>query len=533
MQASRVLGIDRGRTTGGEKEQTTGASQVGLRLEATWVMAWMGLGMALRFASFGRFPLREDEALYGYWARLVQSGLDPMLERVAVDKPPFFIYILANVFDWLGPTIASARLLNEFCSLLSMLFLWMLARRLYGPKTSVIALALFALSPFAIAFAPTLYTDPMLLAWLLLAMLCAAYRFGLGAGLALGMAFATKQNALLFIPLILSLLFLAPSRRSLNLLHFNLPRFLAPLLRLFTFAAGFYFVWFKVWQWDGWRILPAEIPSFWQQSWNSYGGLDWASPAEWPARAAEWAVVWQWLGGWPPGTLILLSLCVLAILHHSRNTRTRRLDILFALFILAYLIGHIIVGFQPWDRYLLPLTPLLAMLAARGIEAGWERLAGGVNLRSGLVIALVLALGWGTVQSAQARIPVGGDHGAYEGIESVAAYLRENVPEKNGVLYQHWLGWHWNWYLWDGPHGRVYWADPAMLVADLSKHPAGYTRFVVFPSWELNEREPLAAALTPIGFQLSERLTVHRANDNGVQFVVYEIVHIPSTDFAD
>ena len=41
------------------------------------VVFWLGLGMVLRVWSFGWYPLREDEALYAYWARLVASGTRP------------------------------------------------------------------------------------------------------------------------------------------------------------------------------------------------------------------------------------------------------------------------------------------------------------------------------------------------------------------------------------------------------------------------------------------------------------------------
>ena len=499
-----------------------------------WVGTWLLVGVVARVWSFGWFPLREDEALYAYWARLIASGQDTMLEKVAVDKPPFFIYALARFFTWFGPSVETARLLNELCSVLALALLWLLARRLYGSNTAKIALALFALSPFAIAFAPTVYTDPMMVAWLLLALLCASYGLGLGAGLALGMAFASKQNALLFAPLILGVLLLAPPL-SLSP-HLRLPRFLTSspprlLVSLLTAAAGFYFIWYKVWQWDGWRILPAEIPSFWEQAWRTYGGLAWVSPDRWGERLAAWADVWRWLGGWTVGALALAFLILGGLLTHTTHYALRstqhasritypasspprltphasRLTLLLLLFTLAYLLVHVVFSFQPWDRYLLGVTPLLALLAAVGATALWQRWQGRPIMRGLVAVVLTLSLVWGAGQAAVGRIPVGGDHGAYLGIEAVASYLQKVVPAERGVLYHRWLGWHWQWYLWDGPHGRVYWADPQMLVDDLRPDPFGYTRFVVFPAWHDDERPALEKALAEVELRLTPRLLV-------------------------
>ena len=41
------------------------------------------------------YPLHRDEALYGYWARLIASGQDPLLLIPWVDKPPLVLYLLA------------------------------------------------------------------------------------------------------------------------------------------------------------------------------------------------------------------------------------------------------------------------------------------------------------------------------------------------------------------------------------------------------------------------------------------------------
>ena len=201
--------------------------------------------------------------------------------------------------------------------------------------------------------------------------------------------------------------------------------------------------------------------------------------------------------------------------------------LLFTGFSLAYLLLHIIVSFQTWDRYLLPLAPLTAMLSARGALLLWERTpAWGGARRWGLAVILAAVLVWGGWRAATAAIPVGGDHGAYTGLLDVARYLDAHTPRQRGVIYQRWLGWQWDWYLWDR-QDRVYWADEAMLIEDLARDPAGYTRFVVFPAWHLDEKPKLERALAEVGLTLSERLRVNDPRSGELRFVVYQITPIP------
>ena len=441
-----------------------------------WAGFWLLLGSMLRVWQFNWYPLREDEAHYGYWARLIASGKDVMLERVAVDKPPFYLYTLARWFQWFGVSDASGRALNVVLSVLTMVVVGLLAWRIFGPRGGLWGLACFALSPFAISFAPTMYTDPMLTWWVMVALLAASYDLGLLAGLALGMGFATKQTGLLFIPLVGMALPLGHGLRARpwpwqRVWPWPRTRW---LVELGLAGAGFAYLWHKVWQWDGWRILPAEIPDFWTQSWHSYGGLTWVAPWAWPSRVAVWWEVWRWWGGGLLGTLVWVGLALVAgwdawqVVRGEASSKERLAawwTWLFLGFSAGYLVLHVVIGFQPWDRYLLPLAPLSAL---------------------------------------------------------VAAFLDETVPCYHGVIYQRWLGWQWDWYLWDRSD-RVYWEDEEMLVEDVLKDRYGYARFVVFPGWHLDEVPKLEAALAQVGLHLEERMRVEDPATGAVKFLVFEI----------
>src|SRR6476620_3118525 len=69
------------------------------------LMALTFVGFALRLKLLHAFPLREDEAIYGYWARAAVS--DPFFLHVWPDKPPLFIWLLTGAFALLGPSEAA------------------------------------------------------------------------------------------------------------------------------------------------------------------------------------------------------------------------------------------------------------------------------------------------------------------------------------------------------------------------------------------------------------------------------------------
>ena len=64
---------------------------------------------ALRLILFDRFPFREDEAAYAYWA--LHGWLqDPLFLEVWPDKPPIFLWLLGSAFHLFGVSEASRAL---------------------------------------------------------------------------------------------------------------------------------------------------------------------------------------------------------------------------------------------------------------------------------------------------------------------------------------------------------------------------------------------------------------------------------------
>ncbi|MCA9929638.1 MAG: glycosyltransferase family 39 protein [Anaerolineales bacterium] len=113
-----------------------------------------------------------DEALFASWARLIAVWRDPLLQTVAVDKPPLLFYAQALFFPLLGPVEWAARLPNLIASILLVPLVAVWVWRWYRDgKTAVFAAALVALSPLHIQFSATAFTDPLLTTLLVGALL--------------------------------------------------------------------------------------------------------------------------------------------------------------------------------------------------------------------------------------------------------------------------------------------------------------------------------------------------------------------------
>ncbi len=182
--------------------------------------------MALRLGPLYDNRFHPDEALYSTWSLMVARGENVLLTGVPIDKPPLLIYLNAISFFVFGQSELAARVPNLIASVVSVALVWKLGRSKLGISrlvngqpvasqpvnqstnllsnqfTNLLPPLLFALSPFAISFAPTAFLDPLMIMFGL-ASLVAASRGRMGwAGVLLGLSFATKVQGLFFLPLI-------------------------------------------------------------------------------------------------------------------------------------------------------------------------------------------------------------------------------------------------------------------------------------------------------------------------------------------
>jgi 4-amino-4-deoxy-L-arabinose transferase-like glycosyltransferase len=475
------------------------------------LLALLLLALALRLPPIFANRFHPDEALYGYWGLLIALGKDPGLVNVPVYKPPLLPYLIAGTQGLLSKSEFAVRLPGLIAGVLTVPLTAALAHALYRDRWVVMtAAACAALSPFAILFSATAFTDPPMVALGLGACLAAARDRPGWAGLLAGLSFATKQTGLAWLPLaaLLSISSLQPPASGLL-------KSLGRLAVAFVAVVGATFIW------DAVRVAQGA-ESFWSLGVTGYGGLRFIWPQELGTRLLGWADLARYLFVSPVvNGVLLIGLPVLVWHALTRRTRTATMDLLLISFLLAYLFLHWLWAFPVWDRYLLPLLPILAILLGRvaSLISSYIRCAAGHLVSSIVHCALFIALIFPARNAAaHSAYPVGGDHGAYDGIDRVAAFLNDQ-PEGT-VVYQHWLGWEYDYYLFDGPVSLAYWPTPAWLARDVLAFGAKGPRYITFPAWESSAR--VEQALTEAGYGLCPALVTTR-RDGLPTFTVYRI----------
>ncbi|RIK44736.1 MAG: hypothetical protein DCC55_01305 [Chloroflexi bacterium] len=469
------------------------------------------LGFGLRLPLLDRFPLREDEAIYSFWA-LHFWRVDPFFLSVWPDKPPLYLWFQAGALELFGSNQAGARVLNIVASTLTIVVVAAIGRHFWRRRGAVSAALSLSLNPFTIGFAPTAFTDPMLVLAGSLALLAALRGRSFWAGLWLGVAIMTKQQGVLYIPLISALL-VNEVRGPVQL----------GLRNVRTFFAGLSLVVAPILYWDSLRWGVA--PSPWDLGVRNYGALAITPVAEWPERLAAWApLVWHLTASWPVWGVLLCGLG--GVLIHTKQLRvhdqvtssaSQKVPIslgILAAWSLGFLVLHAVTTVQPWDRYLLPLAPVVALGVAGAVARYASRLASGYGAL--LFVLLLLLLAPPAIQAANGELPIGGDHGAYDGLTSALAWLRQTAPD-DVVLYHRTMGWHYRFYLYDEVETGRYelrWFPSAIYLADnAAKTPHRRNLWV----------EPVWAHQTNLAHHLAVRsLHVHERQRFGA-FVVFEI----------
>lgn len=172
----------------------------GARAWRPWAIALVAAITAVRVAAIGLTPLElyPDEAQYWLWSTQPDWGY--------ASKPPMIAWLIAATTRLAGDSEAGVRLAAPLLHGATALVLFELGRRLYYGCAGLIACALWLLMPAVALSSLVIATDaPLLLFWSV-ALLAYARLWArpdwisAGAlGLALGLAFLSKQAALYFL----------------------------------------------------------------------------------------------------------------------------------------------------------------------------------------------------------------------------------------------------------------------------------------------------------------------------------------------
>jgi len=440
------------------------------------------LGAALRLRGLFANSFHADEALFATWARLIAVWRDPLLRTQPVDKPPLLFYSQAIFYPLLGPVEWAARLPSLIASLLLIALTAQLAWRLGGDSpAALVAAAVVAVAPLAVQFSATAFSDPLLTMWIAAALVAALARPG-WVGVGLGLALATKYQAALFVPLLTGLGWLAGWRWR-------------DWARAAVGAAAVVAV---VLLWSAARAGAAGLVT---SQWANIGGLRPARSWElWP-RLADQARLWRLALGGPLLAGAALTTAVALLLPRAR-ARLRTADALLALFALAYVLLHWLWAVPAWDRYLLPLVPVIAVLVGR-LAAAARALADASRAwrwaGTALLVAVAALHAPVAIAARAGQYPTGGRPAADGGAAGVARALAD--APYGTVLYDHWYSWHWRYQLFDG---RVYvsWFPHAdALLADLATFgQTGPARVVALP--RDGTAAPLLRRLREAGYRL-------------------------------
>lgn len=471
-----------------------------------FLLAW-----GVRVGVVGTHRLHPDEALHAYWGLHILTGYDPWLITVPVYKPPLLPYVLAGSMGVVGRTEWAVRFPGLVAGLVTVGLAARLARRLYrSPLAGQVAAVATALSPFGILFSATAFADPLMVVFGLAGCVMAIEDHPGWAGLLAGLSVAAKQTGVVWLPLV-GALALAPRRG----------KEWSGWLRM---AGGFLLIVGGVWGWDRGRVLQGA-ESFWRAGVEGYGGLRMIWPMEWGPRLRDW---FTWLGRLlgTPWLNVLLAGGALVLVGKGMRQRTwpALFDAVLVGFFLAYLLVHWLWAFPVWDRYLLPLAPLAGVLLGRvvSVPVGWvaARMASARRwLAEGAVLLLVgVCLAAPAARAAAGEVAVGAGFSAYDGIEQVADFLW-GLPEGT-VLYDHWLGWEYAFYLYGSPLHLIYWPTPIWLAQDVQARGRTDPGYLVIPAWESSAR--VEAALREVGYALEPMREV-RGEGEEIRFIVYRL----------
>ena len=391
------------------------------------------IGLVVRLTSLDPDTLHADEALYAsYGAHVAQTG-DWLLLHVGfqIDKIPLFFWAEAVSIALLGNTPVGIRLVDLAASLLTIAGVYVLARDLAGRAAAWAAGLAFALSPFAILFGASVFTDPFSICLGVGALVLARRDHPVGAGLLVGLSMGGKVFGLAYLPLAAALLVTAPGARR----GVALARFAVASAGMAGLLLGFMAL----------RTVAYGAPWFLSSTLDEVGGTGLADISAWGSRASAW---WAWLGYFAESNPIRLMAVVAlagALLAVIRNRGPRRWALFAVLAFSPAYFGLLVVMTSPtFDRYAFYMLPSICVAVGIGVGE-WLRMVRPLLLRRPLLLACTVFLLVRSVpivgQAAEGSLFVGTrSDTTFSGYQELCGWVQAS-PDGPIVIWNHSLSW--------------------------------------------------------------------------------------------
>lgn len=322
---------------------------------------------ALNMFNFPRYELDEGTYMSSAWA--VMNGLITPYAYGYGHPPLGWIQIAAWVqltggFFTFGNALNSGRVLMLFYALGSALLVYLIVRRLGASRSAgLLAMVIFSLSPLAISYQRQTLLDNIATFWLLLSIYLlvvgdSRLSYIVGAAIAFGMAFLSKEVFVLFLPVMIYAVWLHTTKFQRK---FALVAFIYAAIAIMS---SFVLM----------ALLRGELfPYSWHLPWDTHDHLSmWDTFIGQSQRtqsegslAGSWAV-------WTQGDLVLIILSIAAPAFNLLVGWWNRKQLMVALFAVSFWLllirGGVVLSF-----YLIPLIPLTAINTAFAVNTimGW------------------------------------------------------------------------------------------------------------------------------------------------------------------
>ena len=269
---------------------------------------------------------------------------------------------------------------------------------------------------------------------------------------------------------------------------------------------------------SSWAIARTGDLTLWSTQITNFGGTRLIWSWELLPRLEEWVDLWRLTTGIPLFFLIFTMILLLTI--SLKGDPKSVFDHLIVLFLFSYFLLHWVLAVPVWDRYLLPVVPLIGIIMGRGLAwvlkitlsklsndgeiSRWLNMPPRNQIKLnhiylGVFLLLLFVQLPSAIAARNGRFPIGGQPLADQGASAIVLYM--NASPYGTVLYDHWFSWQWRYHLFDKrvyvswfPHSLALIDDLAVFGDDNNR------RYLTLPNSA--ESQPVKRALDAAGFQL-------------------------------